>query len=103
MFARVSRVFACPCLMPTDNIMLVIRNERQRRACRRMSREERMGDEKTVSRRELLGMGLGLSGVAGSTLLAQAQPSAPAGSAYPKDKTALLIVDPYNDFMSEGG
>jgi nicotinamidase-related amidase len=22
---------------------------------------------------------------------------------YPSDRTALLIVDPYNDFMSEGG
>ena len=62
-----------------------------------------MSDEKTVSRRDLLGLSLGMSGLAGSSLLAQAQPAASAGSAYPKDRTALLIVDPYNDFMSEGG
>ena len=29
--------------------------------------------------------------------------SNPDASEYPKDITALLIVDPYNDFMSEGG
>jgi len=27
----------------------------------------------------------------------------PTTCAYAADRTALLIVDPYNDFMSEGG
>src|SRR3546814_16802877 len=26
-----------------------------------------------------------------------------AGGSYPRDRTALLFVDPYNDFLSEGG
>lgn len=41
--------------------------------------------------------------MAGTNLLGQAQPSTAKPPAYAKDNTALLIVDPYNDFMSEGG
>ena len=26
-----------------------------------------------------------------------------ANHGYPKDRTALLFIDPYNDFLSEGG
>src|SRR5713101_3485734 len=50
-------------------------------------------------------MSIGLGGLAGTTRLAQAQGGSTAapGSAYAKDSSALLVVDPYNDFMSEGG
>ena len=46
---------------------------------------------------------MALAGLAGTNLLGQAQSNAPKPPAYSKDTTALLIVDPYNDFMSEGG
>lgn len=39
--------------------------------------------------------------MAGTSLLGQASRLTPP--AYAKDSTALLVVDPYNDFMSEGG
>ena len=62
-----------------------------------------MSNEKTVGRRELLGLGLGLGALSGTNLFAQTPAASQAGSAYAKDSTALLIVDPYNDFMSDGG
>jgi len=65
-----------------------------------------MNHTENVSRRRILKSGAVLGGLAGTALLAQTQTSGSKdafGSAYSKDNCALLIVDPYNDFMSEGG
>ena len=62
-----------------------------------------MDKSSTVGRLTLLISAMALAGTAGTTLLGQSQPSAPKPPAYAKDSPALLIVDPYNDFMSEGG
>ncbi len=64
-----------------------------------------MKTTKMVSRRTLLDVGAALGSLAGTSLLAQTQTTAAKetpGVAYSKDNTALLIIDPYNDFMSEG-
>jgi nicotinamidase-related amidase len=59
-----------------------------------------MNPAENISRRKILQSSVTVGGLAGTALLAQTQTSA---SAYSKENTALLIVDPYNDFMSEGG
>ena len=63
-----------------------------------------MNNQHTMSRRALLDAGVALGSAAGSSLLAQtAATRETAAGSYSKDTTALLIIDPYNDFMSEGG
>ena len=68
-----------------------------------------MSKPQKINRRNLLGATL-TAGLAASALSADAQTSqAQSGQqkqslpSYSKDDTALLIIDPYNDFMSEGG
>lgn len=65
-----------------------------------------MRNVRTVNRRNLLKAAVAVGGFVGTDLLAQAprgESRAATGLSYAKDNTALLIVDPYNDFMSEGG
>lgn len=65
-----------------------------------------MNPTENATRRNILKSTLGLGGLAGAALLAQTQTGGPketSGPTYLKDNTALLIIDPYNDFMSEGG
>lgn len=65
-----------------------------------------MSDTENLNRRQIFKSSVALGALAGTSLLAQAQTSAgkeTSGSVYSKDTSALLIIDPYNDFMSEGG
>ena len=63
-----------------------------------------MDNEQAISRRQLLELSVGLGGLASTSLLAQTPANESRSSAaYTKADTALLIIDPYNDFMSEGG
>jgi len=65
-----------------------------------------------MSRRGMM-LGAAMAAVTGGLLTQSAEAAAPKsnageapdvkGSSYPADRTALLIVDPYNDFMTEGG
>ncbi|HEX7793656.1 MAG TPA: isochorismatase family protein, partial [Vicinamibacterales bacterium] len=47
--------------------------------------------------------GLTLAGAFVSRGFAQAGPQSPSLPRFPLSSTALLVVDPYNDFLSEGG
>lgn len=60
-----------------------------------------MGQDRTTHRRAIIAFSLAASLLALTPAMAQA-PAAPA-PAYAKTDTALLIVDPYNDFMTKGG
>lgn len=65
-----------------------------------------MDDTKTASPTMAPRNGRGARRPDRNTLVVQTQTSEPKampGSAYVKDSTALLIVDSYSDFMSEGG
>lgn len=59
-------------------------------------------DDRGVSRRLLLGA-IGPAIAAATTLNADAQPAPVASPLFDRSRTALLIVDPYNDFLSPGG